>query len=173
MRRAGRRIVHCDPQGALFSQGDAADSVFYLQSGRVKVTVFSANGKEATLTLLSAGDFVGEDSLVGAAEHRSVTATAITPCSAVEITRSEMIRVMHDEDSFSDLFLSYLLARSIRTQADLVDQLLNSSEKRLARILLLMAEYSNPGKPTKFIPPSHRRPWQRWSVPPAPASASS
>jgi CRP-like cAMP-binding protein len=150
---AGRRIVHCDPKDALFSQGDSADSVFYLQSGRVKVTVVSANGKEATITLLSAGDFIGEDSLTGPAEHRSATVTAITSSSAMKITRSEMIRVMHDEHAFSDLFLSHLLARSMRTQADLVDQLFNSSEKRLARLLLLMAEYGEPGEPTKFIPP--------------------
>jgi CRP/FNR family cyclic AMP-dependent transcriptional regulator len=145
----GRRIVHCDPKGALFSQGDSADSIFYLQSGRLKVTVVSANGKEATI----AGDFIGEDSLTGTAERRSVTVTAITSSNAMKITRSEMIRVMHDEHAFSDLFLSHLLARSIRTQADLVDQLFNSSEKRLARLLLLMAEYGEPGEPTKFIPP--------------------
>ena len=149
----GRRIVHCDPKGALFSQGDSADSIFYLQSGRLKVTVVSANGKEATITLLFAGDFIGEDSLTGTAERRSVTVTAITSSNAMKITRSEMIRVMHDEHAFSDLFLSHLLARSIRTQADLVDQLFNSSEKRLARLLLLMAEYGEPGEPTKFIPP--------------------
>ena len=149
----GTRIVHCDPNGVLFSQGDSADSVFYVQSGRLKVTVVSANGKEATITLLSAGDFIGEDSLTGTAGHRSTSVTAITPSYTMKITRSEMIRVMHDEHKFSDLFLSHLLARSMRTQADLVDQLFNSSEKRLARLLLLMAEYGEPGKPTKFIPP--------------------
>ncbi len=149
----GRRIVHCDTKGALFSQGDSADSVFYLQSGRLKVTVVSANGKEATITLLSAGDFIGEDSLARTAGHRSTTVTAITSSYAMKITRSEMIRVMHDEHAFSDLFLSYVLERSIRTQADLVDQLFNSSEKRLARLLLIMADYSEPGEPAKFIPP--------------------
>jgi CRP/FNR family cyclic AMP-dependent transcriptional regulator len=153
MRRVGRRIVHCDPKGALFSQGDSADSVFYLQSGRVKVTVVSANGKEATITLLFAGDFIGENRLPEPPGHRSATVTAITPSYAMKITRSEMIRVMHDEHAFSDLFLSHLLARSMRTQEDLVDQLFNSSEKRLARLLLLMAEYGEPGEPTKFIPP--------------------
>ena len=149
---AGRRIVHCDAKGALFSQGDVADSIFYIQSGRLKVTVVSAHGKEATITLLSGGDFIGENSLAGAAEHRLVTVTAITPSYAMKITRSEMIRVMHDEHAFSDLFMSHLLARSMRTQEDLVDQLFNSSEKRLARILLLMAEYGEPGEPTEFIP---------------------
>ena len=150
---AGRRIVHCDPQGALFSQGDSADSVFYLQSGRLKVTVVSATGKEAAIALLFAGDFIGEDSLAGTARHRSATVTAITPSYAMKIARSEMIRVMHDEHALSDLFLSRLLARSIRTQADLVDQLFNSSEKRLARLLLSMAEYGELGDPAKFIPP--------------------
>jgi hypothetical protein len=100
----------------LFSQGDSADSVFYLQSGRLKVTVVSASGKEATITLLSAGDFIGEDSLTGNAGHRSVTVTAITQSHAMKISRSEMVRVMHDEQAFTDLFLSHLLARSIRTQ---------------------------------------------------------
>jgi len=149
----GRRIVHCDANGALFSQGDSADSVFYLQSGRLRVTVVSAKGKEATITLLSAGDFIGEDSLTEPAQHRSTTVTAITPSCAMKITRSEMIRVMHNEQAFSDLFLSHLLARSVRTQEDLVDQLFNSSEKRLARLLLLMADYGEPGKPAKFLPP--------------------
>jgi CRP-like cAMP-binding protein len=159
----GRRIVHYDPKGALFSQGDPADCVFYLQSGLLKVTVVSANGKEATITLLFAGDFIGEDSLTGAAVQRSATVTAITSSYAMKITRSEMIRVMHDEHAFSDLFLSHLLARTMRTQADLVDQLFNSSEKRLARLLLLMADYGEPGEPTKFILPSLRKPSQRWS----------
>jgi CRP/FNR family cyclic AMP-dependent transcriptional regulator len=149
----GRRIVHCDPKGTLFSQGDSADSVFYLQSGRVKVTVVSVNGKEATITLLSAGDFIGEESLTDATGYRSATVTAITPSDAMKITRCEMIRVMHDEHAFSDLFMSHLLTRSIRIQADLVDQLFNSSEKRLARILLLMADCGEPGEPAKFIPP--------------------
>ena len=152
MRRAGRRIVHCDPKDALFSQGDSANSVFYLQSGRLKVAVVSENGKEATITMLSAGDFIGEDSLAGKAGHRSATVTAITSSYAMKITRSEMIRVMHDEHAFSDLFLSHLLARSMRTQADLVEQLFYSSEKRLARILLLMAEFGKPGEPEQYIP---------------------
>jgi CRP-like cAMP-binding protein len=149
----GRRIVHCDPKGALFSQGSPADSVFYLQSGRLKVTVVSENGKEATITLLFPGDFFGEEALNEVAGHRSATVTAITPSSAMKISRSEMIRVMRDEHELSDLFLSHLLTRNIRTQADLVDQLFNSSEKRLARLLLLMAEFGETGEPAKFIPP--------------------
>ena len=113
----------------------------------------SQNGKEATITLLSAGDFVGEESLAAVPGLRLATATAINTCTALKIGREEMIRVMHEEHAFSDLFLKFLLARSMRTQADLVDQLFNSSEKRLARILLLMAEFGKPGEPETFIPP--------------------
>jgi CRP/FNR family cyclic AMP-dependent transcriptional regulator len=149
----GRRIVTLKPKHAFFSQGGLADSVFYLQKGRVKVTVVSERGKEATITLLSAGDFIGEESIAGVAGLRLSTATAITGCTALKIERSEMIRVMHEEHAFSDLFLTFLLSRSMRTQADLVDQLFNSSEKRLARILLLMAEFGKPGEPVTLIPP--------------------
>jgi CRP-like cAMP-binding protein len=114
--------------------------------------VVSERGKEATITLISAGDFIGEESIAGAVGLRLATATAIISCTALTIERSEMIRVMHQEHAFSDLFLKFLLARSMRTQADLVDQLFNSSEKRLARILLLMAEFGNPGEPETLIP---------------------
>ena len=148
----GRRIVQLKPKQAFFSQGNAADSVFYLQKGRAKLTVVSKNGKEATITLLATGDFVGEESIAGALGLRLATATAITTCVALKIERDEMIRVMHEEHSFSDLFLKFLLARSMRTQADLIDQLFNSSEKRLARILLLMAEFGKPGEPETLIP---------------------
>jgi CRP/FNR family transcriptional regulator, cyclic AMP receptor protein len=149
----GRRIVQLKAGEAFFSQGSAADAIFYLQKGRAKLSVVSTAGKEATITLLSAGDFVGEESIAGAVGLRLTTATAITACTALKIERSEMIRVMHEEHSFSDLFLAFLLARSMRTQADLVDQLFNSSEKRLARILLLMAEFGKPGEPEMLIPP--------------------
>lgn len=135
-----------------FSQGSPADCVFYLQSGRAKLTVLSERGKEATITLLATGDFVGEESIVGVAGLRVATATAITACSALKIQRAEIIRVMHEEHAFSDLFLKFLLVRGMRTQADLVDQLFNSSEKRLARILLLMAEFGQPGEPESRIP---------------------
>jgi CRP-like cAMP-binding protein len=148
----GRRIVQLAPKEAFFSQGDPADSVFYLQKGRAKVTVVSPAGKEATITLLSAGDFVGEEALAAVRGLRLSTATAITACSALRISREEMVRVMHVEHDFSDLFLKVILERSIRIQADLVDQLFNSSEKRLARILLLMAEYGKPGDPEQYIP---------------------
>jgi CRP/FNR family cyclic AMP-dependent transcriptional regulator len=148
----GRRIVQFKPKQAFFSQGNPADSVFYLQKGRVQLTVVSKNGKEATISLLSAGDFVGEESIAGAVGLRLTTATAITACSALKIERGEMIRVIHEEHAFSDLFLKFLLIRSMRTQADLVDQLFNSSEKRLARILLLLAEFGKPGEPESLIP---------------------
>ncbi len=148
----GRRIVQLKAQQAFFSQGSEADSIYYLQKGRAKLTVVSAAGKEATITLLTGGDFIGEESLAGAVGLRLATATAITTCTALKIERAEMIRVMHEEHAFSDLFLKFLLARSMRTQADLVDQLFNSSEKRLARILLLMAEFGRAGEPESVIP---------------------
>ncbi len=113
---------------------------------------FRQAGKEATITLLAAGDFVGEESLAAVAGLRLSTATALTACTALKIAREEMIRVMHEEHDFSDLFLKFLLARSMRIQADLVDQLFNSSEKRLARILLLMAEFGQPGEPETMLP---------------------
>ena len=148
----GRRVVQIKPKQAFFSQGDPADCVFYLQSGRAKLTVISKEGKEATIALLSAGDFVGEESMAGTPGLRMATATAIAPCTALKIERAEMIRVMHEEHTFSDLFLKFLLERCMRAQADLVDQLFNSSEKRLARILLLMAEFGKPGEPETLIP---------------------
>jgi CRP/FNR family transcriptional regulator, cyclic AMP receptor protein len=148
----GRRIVQLKAKETFFSQGNAADSIFYLQKGRAKLTVVSAAGREATVALLAAEDFVGEESLAGGVGLRLATATAVTACTALKIERAEMIRVMHEEHAFSDLFLKFLLARSMRTQADLVDQLFNSSEKRLARILLLMAEFGKAGEPEALIP---------------------
>ncbi len=148
----GRRIVQLAPKEAFFSQGDQADSVFYLQRGRARLTVVSTIGKEATITLLAAGDFIGEESLAAPAGPRLATATALTACTALKIARKEMIRVMHEENNFSDLFMKFLLARSMRIQADLVDQLFNSSEKRLARILLLMAEFGQSGSSQTTLP---------------------
>ncbi len=148
----GRRIIQLAPKDAFFSQGDPADSIFYLQKGRAKVTVVSASGKEATITLLAAGDFVGEEALAAMPGLRLATATAMTACTVLRISRGEMIHVMHEEHSLSDLFLKFLLERNLRAQADLVDQLFNSSEKRLARILLLMAEFVKPGEPEQYIP---------------------
>jgi len=147
-----RRIVQLAPKQTFFSQGDPADSVFYLENGRARVTVVSAIGKEATIMLVSEGEFVGEGALAAIPGLRLSTATAITACSALKIGREDMIRAMHEEQSFSDLFMKFLLSRSMRIQADLVDQLFNSSEKRLARILLLMAEFGQSSKPQTSIP---------------------
>jgi len=149
----GRRIIEVKPKQAFFTQGDQANTIFYLRTGRARLSVVSQNGREATITLLSAGDFVGEESLVAVPGLRLATATAEIACTTIEIKREEMIREMHDKPAFAHIFLKFLLARSIRTQADLVDQLFNSSEKRLARILLLMAETGKPGDGATFIPP--------------------
>jgi len=148
----GRRIVQIKAKHVFFTQGGAADCVFYLQTGRAKLTVVSQSGKEATITLLRAGEFVGEESIAGPVGLRMATATAITACVALKIEREEMIRVLHEEHALSGMFMTFLLAKSMRTQADLVDQLFNSSEKRLARILLLMAEFGKPGEPEMLIP---------------------
>jgi CRP-like cAMP-binding protein len=149
----GRRIVRIKAKRSFFTQGQPADCVFYLQSGRAKLTVVSKRGKEATVTMLAPGDFVGEEAIAGVPGLRMASATAITACTALRIDREEMARVIHEEHAFSDLFLKFLLARGMRTQADLVDQLFNNSEKRLARILLLMAEFGKPGEPESLIPP--------------------
>ncbi len=149
----GRRVVQLKPKQVFFSQGSSADSIFYLRSGRAKLTVVSQSGKEATIALLSAGEFIGEESLASVGALHLATATAVDVCSALRIAREEMIRMMHEERAFSEIYLKFLLARSMRTQADLVDQLFNSSEKRLARILLILAEFGEPGKPEHLIPP--------------------
>jgi CRP/FNR family cyclic AMP-dependent transcriptional regulator len=122
------------------------------RAARAKLTVVSKRGKEATVTLLFANDFFGEESMAGSEERRPVTATAITSCKVLQIERSEMIRVVHTEHQLSDIFLKFVLARGMKTQADLVDQLFNSSERRLARTLLLMAEFGEPGEPETLLP---------------------
>jgi CRP-like cAMP-binding protein len=149
----GRRVIRYKAKHVFFSQGSPADAVFYIHSGRAKLTVVSKRGKEATVTLLTAGDFVGEESISEPSRLHTATASAITACVVLKIDSSEMLRIMHAEHAFSDLFLKFLVARSIRIQADLVDQLFNSSERRLARILLLMAEYGQPGDTTALIAP--------------------
>jgi CRP/FNR family cyclic AMP-dependent transcriptional regulator len=148
----GRKIVEVEPEQSFFGQGDAADSVYCLQSGRAKLSVLSGKGKQATITMLYPGDFFGEESLGAAPAFRTSMATAVNSCTALKIKREDMIRVLHEEHEFNDQFLSYLLARSLRTQADLVDQIFNSSEKRLARTLLMMAELK-PEEPQTMIPP--------------------
>jgi CRP-like cAMP-binding protein len=149
----GRNVLRHTARQAFFSQGDPADSVFYLQGGRAKLTVVSKRGKEATVTMLAPGDFFGEESMAGAGALRTATATAVSACVALKIGRVQMLRVLHEEHAFSDFFMRFILTRGIRTQADLVDQLFNSSERRLARTLLLMAEYGGSGEPETLIPP--------------------
>ncbi len=149
----GRQLVHLQPKQNFFSQGDSAAAIFYLRTGRARLTVVSPDGKEATIALLTAGEFIGEESLASVGGLHMATASAITACAALRIDRGEMIRVMHQEHSLTEMYLKFLLARSMRAQADLVDQLFNSSERRLARILLLMAEFGEPGKPEHLIPP--------------------
>jgi CRP/FNR family transcriptional regulator, cyclic AMP receptor protein len=150
---AARRVVQLKPKEVFFSQGSSADAIFYLRSGRARLTVVSEDGKEATIALLSAGEFIGEESLASVGALHLATATAIDACSALRIAREEMIRVMHEERDFSEIYMKFLLARSMRAQADLVDQLFNSSERRLARILLILAEFGEPGKREHLIPP--------------------
>jgi len=149
----GRKVVHLQPEQVFFLQGSSADSVFYLRTGSPKLTVVSQDGREATVALLTSGEFIGEESLASLGGLHLATATAIVVCTALQIAREEMIRVMHEERSFSEMYMKFLLARSMRTQADLVDQLFNSSEKRLARVLLLLAEFGEPGSPEPSIPP--------------------
>ena len=134
----------------LYSQGDAADAVFYIQGGRVKLTVVSKQGREAVVAILEQGSFLGESCLAGQ-PVRTETATTLEASSIVRIDKGAMIRVLHEEPTFAQLFMSYLLTHSMRIQEDLVDQLFNSSEKRLARILLLLAHYGKEGKPEPVI----------------------
>jgi CRP/FNR family cyclic AMP-dependent transcriptional regulator len=148
----GRTLVELKKNEVLFSQGDEADAVFFLQKGTLKLTVVSQQGKEATVALLQAGNFVGEACVAAAERIRTLSATALTRATLMRIKRAEMIRVLHEEHAFSDVFVSFLLARNVRIQADLVDQLFNSSEKRLARILLLLANFGKEGKPESVVP---------------------
>jgi CRP-like cAMP-binding protein len=149
----GRSIQRHMPKQSFFTQGSPADCVFYLQNGQAKLTVVSKRGKEATVTMLTSGDFFGEESMAGTETHRTASASAVSACMALRIARGEMLRVLHQEHAFSDYFMKFILARGIRTQADLVDQLFNSSERRLARTLLLMAEFGQAGEPEPLIPP--------------------
>jgi CRP/FNR family cyclic AMP-dependent transcriptional regulator len=148
----GRSTSRVKPRQVFFAQGGVADSVFYLQSGRARLTVVSKRGKEATVALLTAGDFFGEESMAGAGTLRTATAAAVTVCVAVRIAADQMQRVLHEEHTFSDFFLKFILLRGIRTQGDLVDQLFNSSERRLARTLLLMAEFGESGEREPLLP---------------------
>ena len=146
----GRTIAEYSKNQMVFSQGDPADAIFYIQKGKVKLTVVSNDGKEAVIAILGAGDFLGEGCLAGQ-PLRMATATAMSDCSIVRLEKAAMIRVLHDEPAFSEMFVSYLLSRNMRIEEDLVDQLFNSSEKRLARVLLLLANFGKEGKPEPVI----------------------
>jgi CRP/FNR family cyclic AMP-dependent transcriptional regulator len=135
----------------IFRQGDAADAIFYIQEGKVRLTVVSKAGKEATIGILNVGDFFGEGTLAGQ-PLRMMSATAMTACHLLRIDKKSMMLTLHQEHTFSDLFVAYLLARNIRYEADLVDQLFNSTEKRLARLLLLLARFGKDGVPETVIP---------------------
>jgi CRP/FNR family transcriptional regulator, cyclic AMP receptor protein len=147
----GRTVADYKKNQRIFSQGDPADTIFYLQEGRVKLMVVSKRGKEAVVAILGPGDFFGEGCLAGQ-PLRMATAAAMSPCSIMRLEKPGVIRVLHNEPAFSELFLHYLLSRNIRIEEDLVDQLFNSSEKRLARVLLLMAKFGKEGKAEPVIP---------------------
>ena len=147
----GRKIALFPQKQTIFAQGDNADAVFYLQTGKVKLTVVSKTGKEATIGILDDGVFFGEACLIGQ-PFRMLTATAMTDCTVLRIDKKTMMEALHREHELSDMFVAYLLARNIRYEEDLVDQLFNSSEKRLARILLLLAHFGKEGKPEAVVP---------------------
>jgi len=147
----GRKVEAFPKKQAIFAQGDTADAVFYIQTGKVKLTVVSKTGKEATIGILNEGDFFGEGCLTGQ-PLRLCSATAMTDCTVMRIDKQSMLDVLHREHAFSDMFVAHLLTRNIRYEEDLVDQLFNSSEKRLARILLLLAHFGKEGKPEGAIP---------------------
>lgn len=147
----GRQIATFPKKHAIFAQGDAADAIFYLRKGKVKLTVVSKTGREATIGILGEGSFFGEGSLAGQT-LRMGSATTMTDCTVLQIGKKAMMQTLHREHSFSDLFVAYLLARNIRYEEDLVDQLFNSSEKRLARILLLLAHFGKEGVPETVVP---------------------
>ena len=147
----GRKIEAFRKRQTIFAQGDSSNAVFYIKQGKVKLTVVSEIGKEATIGILNEGDFFGEGCLTGQVLRLS-SATAMTDCSVMKIDKKSMMEVLHREHAFSDMFVAYLLTRNIRYEADLVDQLFNSSEKRLARILLLLAHFGKDGKPETVIP---------------------
>ena len=148
----GRTILDFRKQETIFSQGDPPNAVFYIRKGRIKVTVVSKRGKEATIALLGAGNFLGEECIAAVQQQRMATATAIMPSTLLKIDRREMVQALHENHALSDVFVSYLLARNTRIQEDLVDQLFNSSEKRLARALLLLAQFGKEGTPETVIP---------------------
>jgi CRP/FNR family cyclic AMP-dependent transcriptional regulator len=146
----GRTISNYRKNEVVFSQGKPADAVFYIQKGKVKITVISEQGKEAIVAVMSPNEFCGEGCLTGQ-PLRMATAVAMTECEIMRVEKAAMVRVLHEEPSFSEMFVSYLLTRTIRVEEDLVDQLFNSSEKRLARALLLLANFGKEGRPEPII----------------------
>src|ERR1700746_357112 len=149
---AGRTVRPYRPKQAIFSQGDRADAVFFIQEGKVRLSVLSKQGKEATIALLGSGDFLGEGCIASDQPIRLATAIAITECSILKIDKNRMQRTLHEEHGFSDMFVAYVVERHNRTQADLVDQLFNSSEKRLARALLLLSRVGKEAKSEAVVP---------------------
>jgi CRP/FNR family transcriptional regulator, cyclic AMP receptor protein len=147
----GRAILPFQKKQTIFTQGEPADAVFYIEEGKVKLTVVSSNGKEATIGILSESAFFGEGCLAGQ-QLRMASATAMTDCDLLRIEKKAMMEVLHREHALSDMFVAYLLGRNIRYEEDLVDQLFNSSEKRLARILLLLAQFGKEGTPETVVP---------------------
>jgi CRP-like cAMP-binding protein len=147
---ASRRVEEFRKKQTIFSQGDSADSVMYVQNGSVKLTVVNESGKEAVVAIFGSGDFFGEGGMAGQ-KLRMATATAVVPTAILIIEKDEMARVLHTEHALSDRFISHILARNIRVEADLVDQLFNSTEKRLARTLLLLARYGEEGQSEKIL----------------------
>ncbi|PYX97184.1 MAG: Crp/Fnr family transcriptional regulator [Acidobacteria bacterium] len=147
----GRKALSVPKKETIFAQGDVADAVFYIQKGKVRLSVVSKTGREATIGILNEGDFFGEGALAGQV-LRMGSAAALTDCEFLRVDKRAMMEALHREHSFSDMFVAYLLARNIRYEEDLVDQLFNSSEKRLARVLLLLAHFGKEGKPEAVVP---------------------
>lgn len=147
----GRKILAVSSRQSIFTQGEKADAVFYIQKGKVRLTVLSKTGREATIAILDAGNFFGEGALAGQV-RRMGSAAAMSACEILQVTKAAMVEALHREHAFSDMFVAYLLARKIRYEEDLVDQLFNSSEKRLARVLLLLAHFGKQGVPETVIP---------------------
>ena len=148
---SGNPGAHYRTNDRVFVQGDTADAVFYIEKGKVKLTVLSKQGKEAVIAILNGGDFFGEGCLAGQ-EVRMATAVAISNCSVMKLEKAAIVRLLHSEPLFSELFVAHLLSRNIKIEEDLVDQLFNSSEKRLARVLLLLANFGKEGKTEPLIP---------------------
>ena len=149
----GKAVTPFAKRAAIYAQGDACNALFFVQEGSIKLTVVSEAGKEATIALLNAGDFVGEEFVSTVQQFRTATASALTDCVLIRIDKVAMVAVLRDDSEMSALFIAYLLARTSRIQADLVDQLFNSTEKRLARTLLLLANFGKDGAPETLVPP--------------------